>query len=233
MDAFIAQVQAAGCLDELTRCVVALRDAFEIDHLVYHSVNSAAGQYAAHTYRESWVQQYVAEDYARIDPVVQGCLRGFHPIDWKDLDWSGKVSRAFLGEAISAGVGNQGCSVPIRGPSGQFALFSASHRGSDREWSLYRQENLGALILAAHYLNQKALELERGSDRIDAARLSPREVDVLCLLALGQSRARAAEALSISEHTLRVYIESARLKLNAVNTTQAVARAMSSGLLLL
>jgi DNA-binding CsgD family transcriptional regulator len=40
-----------------------------------------------------------------------------------------------------------------------------------------------------------------------------------------------AESLSISEHTLRVYIESARFKLGALNTTHAVARAMSRGLI--
>jgi len=51
------------------------------------------------------------------------------------------------------------------------------------------------------------------------------------MLALGFNRAQAAESLSISEHTLRVYIESARFKLAASNTTHAVARAMNQGLL--
>ena len=51
------------------------------------------------------------------------------------------------------------------------------------------------------------------------------------MLALGYSRAQAADSLSISEHTLRVYIESARFKLAAANTTHAVARAMNQGLL--
>jgi DNA-binding CsgD family transcriptional regulator len=57
-------------------------------------------------------------------------------------------------------------------------------------------------------------------------------VDALTLLALGHSRAQAANALSISEHTLRAYIESARLKLGAANTTHAVARAISRGLII-
>jgi hypothetical protein len=35
--------------------------------------------------------------------------------------------------------------------------------------------------------------------------------------------------LSISEHTLRAYIESARFKLGALNTTHAVAKALSEG----
>ena len=39
--------------------------------------------------------------------------------------------------------------------------------------------------------------------------------------------------MSISEHTLRVYIESARHKLGALNTTHAVARALSTGLIVM
>ena len=53
----------------------------------------------------------------------------------------------------------------------------------------------------------------------------------MTLLAIGYSRAQVAETLAISEHTLRVYIESARFKLGAANTTHAVARALSRGLI--
>ncbi|WP_054460434.1 LuxR C-terminal-related transcriptional regulator [Phaeobacter sp. 11ANDIMAR09] len=59
--------------------------------------------------------------------------------------------------------------------------------------------------------------------------LSQREVDALQLLAIGYSRAQVAKALSISEHTLRVYLESARFKLGALNSTHTVAMAVASG----
>lgn len=163
--------------------------------------------------------------------MVQGCLRRFHAVDWKELDWSGRQVRSFLGEAFDAGVGNQGFSVPIRGPNGQFALFTVNHRCSDPEWVRYTEEHVRDVILAAHFINQKALEIERGTDVIPGQSLSPREVDALTLLAMGYSRLQAAESLSISEHTLRVYVESARAKLEAANTTHAVARAMARGLL--
>ena len=87
-------------------------------------------------------------------------------------------------------------------------------------------------MLIAHYFNQKALEFE--PDRLPGARpnLSPREVDAITLLALGYGRAQVAQSLAISEHTLRVYIESARHKLGAINTVHAVARAMTLGLII-
>ena len=63
------------------------------------------------------------------------------------------------------------------------------------------------------------------------AALSPREADTLRMLALGHSRAQAAHALAISERTLRAYVDSARVKLGATNTTHAVAQAVATGLI--
>lgn len=211
--------------------ILSLSDELNVEHVVYHSVNSTGDQYAVTTYEPHWVDHYLGNDYARIDPVVQACLRRFHPVDWQRLDWSGKVVSGFLNEAVQAGVGNQGYSVPIRGPSGQFALFSVSSKESDELWTKYTADYTRALILASHYVNQKALEIESGSDKAEFVALSPRETDALTLLGLGYSRAQAADSLSISEHTLRVYIESARFKLAAMNTTHAVALALNHGLL--
>jgi DNA-binding CsgD family transcriptional regulator len=87
------------------------------------------------------------------------------------------------------------------------------------------------MILVAHAFNRKALELEPGRIPERAQALSPREVDAMTLLAMGYNRAQVAQTLSISEHTVRVYIESARFKLGAMNTTHAVARALSRGLI--
>ena len=233
LERFIGALQQATTLDHLQSVVLGLRDHFQIDHLVYHSVNSTGQQYAVLTYAPLWVDRYLDQDYARVDPVVQGCFRRFHPVDWKRLDWTGRATRSFLGEAHDSGVGNQGYSVPIRGPNGQFALFSVSDRTSDATWAKFAQNHVSDLILVAHFINQKALEIERGTDFRLVKNLSPREIDVMTMLAMGQNRAQAAESLDISEHTLRAYVESARLKLGAANTTHAVARAVAGGFVLL
>lgn len=230
---FISGLQQATTLDGLQSVIIGLRDYLDVEHVVYHSVNSTGQQYAALTYSLDWVDHYLDSDYARIDPVVQGCFRRFHPVNWKNLDWSGKQARSFLGEALEAGVGNQGYTVPIRGPNGQFALFTVSHRGTDGAWERFTADHVSNLILAAHFVNQKALEIEGGRDFAAQRSLSPREIDVLSMLAMGLNRAQAAESLSISEHTFRTYVESARFKLGATNTTQAVARAVAEGLVML
>ncbi len=226
---FLDSLDAAKTLHDLSAEINALRDGLGVEHLIYHSVNNAGDEYAALTYGPDWVERYVSQNYARIDPVVLGCQQSFDPVDWRRLDWNGRAVRAFLGEARDAGVGQQGISVPIRGPNGQFALFTINDRIGDGAWERYTAEFLPTLILAAHFFHQKALEIEQGAEFLPDSPLSPREADTLRLLALGHSRAKAADILSISEHTLRVYIENARQKLQAANTTHAVARALVSG----
>ena len=217
-------------LEDLNREVSRLRDHLGVRHAIYHSVSPGGEQYAALTYPRLWVETYIRNGYERIDPVVIGCRGRYEPVDWKDLDWSSKAARALMQEAQRFGVGRQGFSVPIHGPSGKFALFTVTANMEDAAWARYVAARSERLVLAAHYLNRTARRID-GTEGAGGAVLSPRETDALSLLAMGLSRAQAAASLSISEHTLRAYIEGARLKLGASNTLQAVARATSRGLL--
>ncbi len=233
LDGLLETLEQAKGLHDLQTAIVGLRDALGVSHIIYHWVNSAGEQYGCGTYDQVWVDRYLEKGYLRIDPVITGCYQRFPPVDWKRLDWSSRAARAFLQDAIAHGVGNQGFSVPIRGPNGQFALFTISHNCSDEQWRDFTETNRRDLILIAHTFNQKALELEPGRTPDASQPLSPRELEALTLLAIGYSRAQAADTLSISEHTLRVYVEGARHKLGAMNTTHAVARALSRGLIVI
>ena len=231
LDALIEGLESADSLERLQSASIEFRDFYGVNHVVYHWVNSAGEQYGCGTYDDVWVDRYLEKGYLRVDPVIQGCYQKFHPIDWKRLDWSSKAARAFLQDAIAHGVGNQGFSIPIRGPNGQYALFTVSHICSDEDWEEFTTKHRRDLILIAHCFNQVALQLEPGRAPDQGQPLSPREVEAMTMLAIGLSRAQAADKLSISEHTLRVYVESARFKLGALNTTHAVARALSRGLI--
>ena len=231
LDQILEDLDATGTLEGIQNVIVSLRDAFGIDHMVYHWVDSAGEQYGCGTYDDVWVERYVSQNYIRVDPVIIGCFQRFHPVDWKRLDWSGKNTRQFLTDSQKYGVGNQGYSIPIRGPNGQFALFTANHTCDDDTWATFTDTYSRDLILIGHYFNRKALEFEPKRKGEQSRALSPREIDAMTLLAMGYSRAQVSDTLSISEHTLRVYIESARFKLGAHNTTHAVARALSRGLI--
>lgn len=231
LDEILECLEQSDTLEGLQTASEKLRDYYGTAHVVYHWVDSAGDQYGCGTYSDEWRDRYIEQNYLRIDPVIMGCYQRFHPVDWKSLDWSSKAARQFQKESLECGVGNQGFSVPIRGPNGQFALFTINHDCDDVTWQSFTETHRRDLILIAHSFNEKALSFEPGRSPEVNQPLSPREVDAMTLLAIGYSRAQVAESLSISEHTLRVYIESARFKLGALNTTHAVARALSRGLI--
>ncbi len=231
LEEFIERLQHADGLSDLQGATEWLRDFYHVSHIVYHWVNSAGERFGAGTYSSDWVDRYLEMDYLRMDPVIFGCFKRFNPVNWKQLDWTSKSARAFFREAIDYGVGNQGYTIPTRGPNGQFAIFTTNSDCADDEWTGFIGQNGRDLMVIAHEFNKKALDFELGEGALQTPSLSPRELSAMTFLAKGFSRAQAADELSISEHTLRVYIEAARHKLGALNTTHAVARALSSGII--
>jgi two-component system nitrate/nitrite response regulator NarL len=74
-----------------------------------------------------------------------------------------------------------------------------------------------------------ALPLDR--PRPPAADLTPREIEVVRLLAEGLSNKAVAQRLSISEHTVKFHINAILGKLNAQSRTEAVVHAIRLGLI--
>jgi DNA-binding CsgD family transcriptional regulator len=225
-------LQTTKSIEELHVWIHELRDALGVSHLIYHTATIKGEQVGAFTYDVAWVRRYLEKDYKTIDPVVLGALRRFHPMDWKSLDWSSAIARQMLREAMAAGLGNQGWSVPLWGPSGEFAMFSVNHHAEDADWARFVRDHAKDLLLIAHLVHQQAKRILNNEVEPPTADLSPREREVLTRLGLGESRARVADALKISENTLRAYIDSARHKLGAMNVTHAVALATARGLIL-
>ncbi len=93
------------------------------------------------------------------------------------------------------------------------------------------RDNAKELLIISHLVHQQAKRIINKEVEPPSTDLSPREREVLSRLSLGESRARVADALQISENTLRAYIDSARHKLGAANVTHAVALATSRGMI--
>ena len=66
-----------------------------------------------------------------------------------------------------------------------------------------------------------------------SVRLTPREIEVLRLLARGCTYARAADLLGVSPHTITAYIKSSYQKLDVHSAGAAIMRAVELGLLAL
>lgn len=230
--AAIEDMDSARTIPDLESRIARVRDEIGASHLLYHWVNAGGELIGAGTYTEAWRAHYIAENYQAVDPVVRAAAQGFHVIEWDQLDWSGKRAQKLAIDAARFGIGSNGLTIPIHGPRGQLAHLSATLEGSPEEWARFKDDNGRALILLGHFVNQKVLEICGYLEISEEISLSPRETDALRYLAMGVNRGRAADQLGISEHTLRVYIESARHKLGAANTTGAIAKAVRLGLIL-
>ncbi len=240
-----------GSFDDIIEIV---RDIYAVDHVYYYAISLGIDsqeqqkqaiepfdsdgmllrmgrKVAALSYSPDWMARYLEGRFFDFDPVLHGATASFDPIDWNDLDWDGTNKQNFLHEAVDFGVGNQGYTIPVRGPGGQFAIFTINKTCSPDVWRQLLDEHRNDLILLAHFTHQRVLQLA-GKEHAHTTRpLSNRERDAMRLIADGLSRGKASEKLGISENTFRVYIDSARHKLGALNIPHAIALAAHKGII--
>ncbi len=98
-----------------------------------------------------------------------------------------------------------------------------------------RGESLLQPVIAARVLDRLSELMEGGSQpvvqRVEQAALTARELEVLTMIANGARNRAVAEALAISERTVKVHIANLMVKLEANTRAEAVARALKLGLL--
>lgn len=216
----------------LRRLLLRIRAVYDIDNAIYYALSlggdKASAEFGAMTYPAAWHERYEEVRYRNLDPVVLASLTSFAPLNWNTLDWSGRPLKRLQAEAAEFRVGNQGLTIPIHGPGGQFAMFSVSKQCPDASWAALCAESMQDFLLIAHHVHRAVLFAAGAEPASGPPRLSPREKEALTLIAAGRSRGQVADALNISESTLRVYLDTARHKLGALNTFHAVALAMKS-----
>jgi DNA-binding CsgD family transcriptional regulator len=211
---------------------------FGLDHVVYIAVNlpteKRASPLVAMTYSADWQKHYAQNDYVDIDPVVRAGIGGILPIDWATLDRTHPTVRRFFGEAQEFKVGGQGLSIPVRGRHGEFALFSVTSQMPAREWERLKHRYMRDFMLLAYNFHSFALSAENiEQDEEYRDKLSFREAESLRWTAMGKSAWDTGQIMGVSERTVKFHLENARSKLQAMNTTHAVSKAISLNLITL
>lgn len=251
----LEKLEALPELDQFGGIIEAIRDTYDIDHVCYYaqslgldakerkdyfigSLPDVNGQLrhggrmvAAMSYSAEWMARYMEANFSSTDPVLLEATRRFDPVDWAQIDWGQTKRHHFFEEAVDFGLGSQGYSVPVRGPGGQFAIFNINKNCSTDIWESFLAEYRTDMMLLAHYTHQQVLKVAGFEHKHTTRPLSNREQDAVRLIGDGLSRGQAADKLGISENTFRVYIDSARHKLGALNIPHAIALAAHRGLI--
>ncbi len=184
------------------------------------------------SYSENWVNHYRAERYVSIDPVYQVGARSLAPVDWSRLPRTNKKVRRLFDESRDAGVGRQGLTIPVRGPtSGAWGLFTVTSDETDAGWSARRHDLIRDLVHIAHYVHQRAYEMHVNDEPIDLNAITKREIEALEWAAEGHTIEDIARHMRIASATAKGHLDSARYKLQALNKVHAVTKAIRAGLI--
>ena len=204
---------------------------FELDHIAYAGMNPVNGKIYGHvTYGDDWTQHYAENSFHHIDPTLHGARRSIAPLDWERLERDTNFSKVFR-SAHDFGIGETGMTIPVRGPYGDIGGFSVTRNCSKREWTLLKSKVLSGLQSVAVHVHDMAIRSETFSRILNVPALSTREVEILQWVAAGKSQQDVGDILSISHRTVEVHLRSARRKLYALTTAQAVGRAIAMGLI--
>jgi LuxR family transcriptional regulator, quorum-sensing system regulator SolR len=191
-------------------------------------IGSAPQEFWWTTYPERWQSHYLGHNYLTIDPVIDATLHSPVPVVWNDQLFVNQPS--FWEEARAHGVCH-GWTLAVHGRHGELGLISLA-RSAGALSSDELAECEARLVWLAHAANGVVENLiaQKNSPTVMPV-LTQREREVLRWTALGKTSDEIGVILGISARTVNFHITMVLDKLEAVNKTQAVAKAVILDLL--
>ncbi|WP_241766111.1 PA1136 family autoinducer-binding transcriptional regulator [Ectopseudomonas composti] len=223
----VLEIEAAQGLDAIKKAVRGFAKPHGYDRFVLFSASAANEDVIEriHWVEGDWfgdAQPVDAETYVRRCPVTR------HLLDARDAFFWIKVQEPD-GERYQVvrtpqGSGVQGLQVPVFGPRGLEGAMSLG--GTQVDSSPRVRLGLGLVASAAFFCAHRLLEAPLDEN---LGRLTPREREVLAWTAAGRRQADIATTLGLSERTVENHLRSARRRLGATTTAQAIRTAIRQG----
>jgi DNA-binding CsgD family transcriptional regulator len=221
---------ATNCEGSFSDILFQMREKFGFDHVAYAGVNPINGTTHSHmTYDKAWAAHYIEQGFYRIDPTLTEARRSIAPVDWGRLEHTQNFKTVFR-DAHDFNISDTGLTIPIHGPYGDIGGLSVTSNLQASDWQKLRQETISDLQSLAVYFHDLIIRSDPLSKILDRPNLSSRETEILQWIAAGKSQQDIGDILSISHRTVEVHLRSARSKLAALTTPQAIGRAISLGL---
>lgn len=185
------------------------------------------------TYPENFRKRYIEMDYESIDPTIQHCMTRTTPVIWTHEYFSAPKVIDMHHESVDVGIAG-GATFSVRGNwlngAGVFSLARAEDTDKSAPHTI---ETLGNGALLAGYIHEAVRRISF-VDRVKNAptvTLTSRERECLLHAARGRTKAATAKILTIDYNTVVFHHTKAYQKLGAANCTEAVAIAISRGLI--
>jgi len=168
---------------------------------------------------EEWLKLYIENDYVHDDPAFRYAKTVVRPFRWfKEAPYDpAREPRAaeVVRRAGDFGI-LDGFVIPVASTAGRMGQIWFGGRTLD-----LAEHQLPALHLMAIYAFDRILKLH-GSPAQHQASLTPRQREILTLVANGKSSWEIGEALHITSRTVKAHIKHICRKFGAVTRTQAV-----------
>lgn len=234
----IELLSKAGTVEEIHSVCSALCEQLGFDRFLYGAriPTSFVKPYFIfiNGYPGEWRQRYTANGYMAIDPTVSHCATHITPIPWdrlKHLENESDQVRQFMGEAREFGL-NSGVSFPIHSAQGEFAMLNLASGKNHVQVKSPILEAMPYASLFSGYLHEAVRRIfENQVLPLSHIHLTDREKQCLLWSAEGKTTWETSHILGVSERTVVFHLQNAVGKLNAVSRQQAVARAVSLGLI--
>lgn len=185
-------------------------------------------------YPSEWRDRYSENGYMSIDPTVTHCASHITPLVWdklKPLEKEDESIQRFMGEAREYGL-NNGISLPVHTANGDFAMFNLSSMDKSSDVKKRILHAVPHTQLFTAYLHETVRRIfDNEILPLSQIRLSKREKECLLWTADGKTAWEIAKILSVAERTVVFHMQNSAEKLKVVNRAQAVARAVTLGLI--
>lgn len=238
-DRIVDALSRAGSIDEIQEQCSVLSEITGFDLFQYGAVipNACTGPVAIiiSGYPPEWLGHYLEQGYIGVDPVVTHCCSKMVAMNWeetKPMEQECKKIRKFMGESRDFGL-KSGLSFPVHTPHGGLAILSLASSCKDHSQTKSFLNKTIPLVHQAAFHVHEAVQRVIGTSAMAHLQdpLTEREKDCLLWTADGKTSWETAKILGISERTVKYHLQNACVKLNAVNRSQAIARAVSLGLI--
>jgi LuxR family transcriptional activator of conjugal transfer of Ti plasmids len=180
------------------------------------------------TYPSRWVEQYCANRYDRIDPVIARSIATTLPFAWSTDRSDTKLTKKqkwFFEEASEFGV-RHGVTIPIHDRQGKVATLTLAAIGCRSAFDVRIDQYRHQLHLIAIYLHAQLRNATPAPIPPLRPCLTQRERSCLQWAARGKSASDTAEIIRISRRTVVFHTENAKRKLGVATVQQAVAKGL-------